>query len=560
MKLYKAALIIAAILSASVQTDAQSFYKSKLPVKPRKGVTVAGTVECDGRPVEGVAVSDGYEVTRTDRKGAYYLKSEKKNPQVFITVPSGYEALREGAVPQFWADFTEAPGIYERHDFRLSKVDQSRHAMILLTDMHLANQRNDVETFCGPYVDRLRLDVDSLKALGMPVYTMHLGDGAWDAYWYALDFPIGSLREALDKADYPTPFFNTMGNHDNDGATPNSPTTDMDAARPYMKAFGPRYYSFDIGGIHYVVLDNIEYKNEYKSKPKYPGISGSRNYNERVTEEQLDWLRKDLADIPKTTPIVIGMHCPMLRWKGFAEKAVPRMDKKSVEQLLEIVEPFEEVHTVSGHSHRQVITRLEGPKKRMDHNISGTSGAWWWTAAFGGKNLCPDGNPVGYELFFGDGDSLRWEHRTFEYSPDTQFWVWDMNKVKEYFANSGEYRAFRKYFPAWSDFSEVPANSVWIDLWAWDPEGTLKVTENGRELPVEPFLGENPMYNGTYPLQRTVWLNQYDEGWNKPKKTRLFRVQTATPDAPVTVTWTDPFGKSYTQTLKRPAKFGLKDF
>lgn len=112
MKLYKAALIIAAILSASVQTDAQSFYKSKLPVKPRKGVTVAGTVECDGRPVEGVAVSDGYEVTRTDRKGAYYLKSEKKNPQVFITVPSGYEGFREGAVPQFWADFTEAPRVY----------------------------------------------------------------------------------------------------------------------------------------------------------------------------------------------------------------------------------------------------------------------------------------------------------------------------------------------------------------------------------------------------------------------------------------------------------------
>lgn len=544
-----------------IPAGAQSLFKSSLPIKPDKGVTVAGTVECDGKPIKDVVVSDGYEVTRTDKYGAYYLKSQKRNPQLFISTPSGYEAWRDDVVPQFWADFTKSPAEFERLDFRLKKVDQNRHAMIAITDVHLANQRNDVATFTGPCVDRIREEVKTLNAEGMPVYTIHLGDGAWDNYWYALDFDIADFRNTFNKADYPTPLFNIMGNHDNDGATPNGPDTDRDSARPYMKVFGPRYYSFNVGGIHYIVLDNIEYKNEPTKHEKAPGIWGSRNYNEKLTPEQLDWLRKDLEGISHDTPLVIAMHCPMLKWKGgMGPEVLPRMEKESVDALLEIVEPFDEVHSISGHSHRQVITRLPGKKIRADHNIAGTSGAWWWTAAFGGKNLCPEGNPTGFEVFLADGKDLKWCHLTYEYEPGRQFWAWDMNRVADYFKNSAEFQVFNKYFPKWSDFSEVPENSVWIDLWAWDPEGKLKVTENGKELPVEMFIGENPMYNGTYPIQRTVWLNQYSSSWEKPKKTRLFRVQTSAPDTPVEISWTDPFGVEYTQTLTRPTPFGLKDF
>lgn len=560
MKLSKATIAAVAAMTLCLQAGAQSVYRSSLPVKAKKGINVSGTVECEGRPVAGVAVSDGYEIVRTDKNGAYYLKSEKRNPQLFISTPSGYEAWRDDAVPQFWADFTEGPEKYERHDFRLRKADQSRHAVIAITDVHLANQKNDVATFCGPYVERLRQETKRLNKEGMPVYTIHLGDGTWDNYWYALDFPVAKMRDALNSAEYPTAFYNVMGNHDNDGAVPHGPDTDMDAARPYMKAFGPRYYSFNAGGVHYVVLDNIEYKNEPSEKPKMPGIWGDRNYNVNFTSEQLDWLEKDLKGISSDTPLVVAMHCPFIRWKGISDTVVPRLEKESSDRFLNIVAPFDEVHTISGHSHKQVVTRLPGEKTRVDHNISGTCGAWWWTSAFGGKNLCPDGSPVGYEVFYSDGNNLKWRHETYEFEPGRQFWAWDMNEVRKYFSEYGEYNVFRKYFPKWTDYSEVPANSIWVNIWAWDPEGKISITENGRELPVEMFLGENPVYNATYPVQRTVWLNQYSQNWEKPHRFRLFRAVASTPDAPVEITWTDPFGNTTRQTLARPASFGPADF
>ena len=55
-----------------------------------------------------------------------------------------------------------------------------------------------------------------------------------------------------------------------------------------------------------------------------------------------------------------------------------------------------------------------------------------------------------------------------------------MNGVKDYFANNREMRAFLKNYPKWTDYSDVPENYIYVNLWAWDPEGTLKITENGN--------------------------------------------------------------------------------
>ena len=235
MNLYQLTLF-GAVLLGSATLSAQSTYCSKLPVKPGKGVTVTGVVECDGKPVAGVKVSDGYEITKTDKKGAYYLKSKKQNPQVFITIPSGYEASREDAVPQFWADFTEPADKLERHDFKLNKVNQDKHAIIAITDVHLANQRNDVSIFSGPYLDVIREDVKSFNDQGIPVYTLNMGDSSWDIYWYAHNYTIGDFRNTLKEANYPTPMFTVMGNHDNDPATPEGPDAGRDVGEAVVEA------------------------------------------------------------------------------------------------------------------------------------------------------------------------------------------------------------------------------------------------------------------------------------------------------------------------------------
>ncbi len=57
-----------------------------------------------------------------------------------------------------------------------------------MTDLHLANQRNDVATFSSEYMDRIRKEVKDLEAKGYTVFSFHLGDGSWDEFWYVNDF------------------------------------------------------------------------------------------------------------------------------------------------------------------------------------------------------------------------------------------------------------------------------------------------------------------------------------------------------------------------------------
>ena len=99
------------IFTCCATAVAQSNFSSNLAATPAKGATIYGTVECNGKPLEGVIVSDGYSIVKTDKKGVYNITSEKRNGSVFVTIPSGYEAYTEGddVVPQFWAHLTAEP-------------------------------------------------------------------------------------------------------------------------------------------------------------------------------------------------------------------------------------------------------------------------------------------------------------------------------------------------------------------------------------------------------------------------------------------------------------------
>lgn len=554
-------IIIASVLMAgmSVSTMAQSQWKSTLPVKPGRGVTVAGTVECDGRPVAGVKVSDGYEVVKTDKRGAYYLKSKKQNPQVFISAPSGYEPVRTGPVPEFWADFTAPAGEYERHDFRLKRVDNTRHAVLFITDVHLANERRDVETFATEYVEALRKEAKRLEDSGVAVYTINLGDASWDRYWYGHQYNIRDFRKTLEDANYPTAIYHVMGNHDNDGGVPNSPDVDLKASLPYQQTFGPRYYSQDIGGVHYVMLDNIDYQNEKAKASDYPGLEGRRNYIERFTPEQLAWLRKDLADVPYDRPVVLNYHGPI--FKATNKDGEYHLRQESTKELLDIMKPYKNVHAFSGHSHKQKLVRL--PKEMQawtDHNISGTSGSWWRTAAAGYQNLCPDANPVAYELMTVDGSDIKWEHHGFELPAETQFYAWDINGVKKYCSENGEMRAFLTMFPEWKNFADEKENAVYITLFADDAEGELTVTEQGERLEPQRIMAQNPLHMTSYMIPYTIWLNRNEAVDHKPIRFPFYRVMAKKADTPIEISWRDASGHEYRQTLKRPATFNPNDY
>jgi hypothetical protein len=80
-----------------------------------------------------------------------------------------------------------------------------------------------------------------------------------------------------------------------------------------------RYYSFDMGGFHFVVMDRNLWKKDDGSLTDYdtgnwPRASVLRSFTDR---EQLEWLRADLAGTEH--PIIVFMHQPVFLSDFFQE-------------------------------------------------------------------------------------------------------------------------------------------------------------------------------------------------------------------------------------------------
>ena len=563
------ALAIAANLSA------QSTFISTLKAKPTKGATIYGTVECNGAPLEGVAVSDGYTIVKTDKRGVYNLASQKRNGNVFITIPSGYEApVAQGdVIPHYWAALTADPQTAERHDFTLNKVDNDRHVIMAITDIHISHQLDDIEQLKQIVMPRLRAEVERYHSQGIPVYTMCMGDSSFDLFWYDYLFDIGDFRNLIGRIGYPTPIFHAMGNHDNDGATIPDENTDFNASAKYRQAFGPTYYSFNIGKVHYIMLDNLRYRNQKRDNMK-PGknMAGARNYDHIVVEEQMEWLRKDLAMIEdKSTPIVVGMHCPVFRMlsEHNSNKLYSYYHDSEGNRTLppalyfaSAFEEFEQVHFLTGHSHKLITTHCKQATDYpqianiVDHNVGAICGAWWLTAAHGGPHLAPDGAPAGFTVFPVDGKSIEWYFTSADCGADKQFRTFDINSVRDYYRTNGEMRVFLEVNPSRTDFATAEDNRVAIHVWDWAPDWKVEVTENGKPLTVTHSPMENPQYTVAYCIPKSVWRrNLKRDQFTADPTPHMFHVVASAPDTTLEISVTDSFGRTYTEKMFRPKLF-----
>lgn len=91
---------------------------------------------------------------------------------------------------------------------------------------------------------------------------------------------------------YAGPKYHVLGNHDVDRYTKEEYTAGMDMPG--------RYYSFDHGDFHFVVLDGDNLYDGQTYTPYARGNYGSRPSDiDYVDPEQLDWLRRDLAATDK---------------------------------------------------------------------------------------------------------------------------------------------------------------------------------------------------------------------------------------------------------------------
>src|SRR5690606_31457264 len=263
------------------------------------GKNIKGTVFSNGQGVANVVVSDGYDVAKTDQNGIYYLASNKQTGYVFVSVPGNYEVVStNNNLPVFYQYLNAGTDIVEVKDFELKPVNNDNHIVLAMADLHLANRNEDLTQFQNGFVADVNQQIASYQGQGKKVYGVTLGDLTWDTYWYSNSFMLPEYVKQISKVN--APVFNIMGNHDNDPYFAN----DWSAENAYRRTLGPTYYSFNLGKIHYIVLDNTEYINTGGAS----GVVGNRNYNAKFSDQQLSWLEKDLATIDASTPIVIATH------------------------------------------------------------------------------------------------------------------------------------------------------------------------------------------------------------------------------------------------------------
>lgn len=519
--------------------------------KPDAGTTVYGIVSSAGVGVENVVVSDGAEVTVTNEKGIYQLKSAKKWGYVFISVPSGYEVPSVGVLPQFHRALKNSADVVERADFKLEKVDgQDSYKIFMLGDMHLANRTGDLGQFAQFTSD---LTDYMTRHKGEKMYALTLGDMTWDLYWYSNSYYFPQYLNTVNSQIKNLQIFHTMGNHDNDFQT----RSDYDAAVKYVDQICPTYYSFNIGKVHYVVMDDIDCSS-------YDG-STSRNYVKSLSAEQLDWLAKDLSYVAKTTPVVVAMHAQVFypTTSGFKIDH----DPVNTQRLFDILDGYT-VRFVTGHTHKLFNVTPDAPivdgHNFREYNSGSVCASWWWSGNLTpGIHIGTDGTPGGYGIWDVTGTDFQCLYKSTGWPEEYQFRSYDLNNVHFSMADvplmpsdisASVKNAYMQYVNAYPQNND---NEVLINIWNWNSDWTLSVVdENRKTLPYTEVWAYDPLHIAALSVKRfnNAGLKS-TPSFITDKFTHFFKVKADDADTDLVITVKDEFGNEWTENMQRPKAF-----
>ena len=514
---------------------------------------ICGRVICGGKPVEGVAVSDGIAIVQTDAKGRYSISSEKAEGMVFITTPSGYVAQsQDGIRPGFWQPLYLAPEFDEIHDFALVPQNQDEYTVIFTEDMHLTGEprRDDLRRFKEIVYPSICSHAAAAKG---PAYTFNLGDFTHDIYWYQFGMSEAEGLRLLQDLGYPTLMYTIMGNHDHDGAIVGE---DVDRRAAWMQrdCWGPGEYSVNIGGDHWIFLDNIEYVNVEGKGKKSPGIKGDRSYNHKFTDIQMAWLEKDLALVGSDTKVYICTHCPILRTGGSGIY----MPKEQMDALQGMCSRFtDRVEVFSGHIHKFDICENEAYPAFFQWSLPATSGIMWetpvdWTLT--SSDGCDSGLWIG-EFAAGRKPSYRFD--TYAYG-EKYYRVYDMNEVGKVYAKDPGVKRQQELFPTTrADYSKAKwRNQMWINYWGAMPGDVVKMYENGKEIVVthEPY--EDPVKNFAYDLPKVLKAVAHHSNRPKDSCAHMYQGLCKTAKSPVVIKIFDKEGNlKFEETVSRPVVY-----
>lgn len=202
-------------------------------------------------------VTDGMNVVKTDRKGRFSLSGFEKTRFISITTPAGFETQ------QFYLPVKEDRKSY---DFIVTESERTKgreHSFIHITD-------TEVTGGMGRWVTDLQQYIKNEQ----PAFLIHTGDICYEP-------GLTMHNQVVNAQTMDCPVYYCIGNHDlvkgNYGE------------ELYESIYGPTWYSFDIGNVHYVVtpIDHGDNPTDYTQRDVY------------------NWLKNDLALMKKDQALVL---------------------------------------------------------------------------------------------------------------------------------------------------------------------------------------------------------------------------------------------------------------
>lgn len=207
---------------------------------------------------------------------------------------------------------------------------------------------------------------------------------------------IVKLKSTMD-----TPWHYVYGNHDMDFDVPDRTL----AAESWKRILGPRYYSYTVGKVHYVILDDVNYRGQ------------GNGYETGIDEDQWEWFERDLELTPKDHALVVMQHIPVF-------------DLPGLDRYVELTAPFASKVSFSAHWHSQ---RIQEIGEDHMHIVVGTVGGSWWQGELDEvgipHSLMRDGTPRGYLLMDVDGNDFELTYKATRRPADYQMNLHAPNRI-----------------------------------------------------------------------------------------------------------------------------------
>jgi len=409
--------------------------------------------------VAGVLVSNGREVVVTGSDGGYELPSYD-DMNLFITKPAGYSTpVSKDMVPQF----NYVHKIAGSPDLRFGGIEPTgplpQAVNFPLIEDAVGDQFQclvfgDTQPYTNAEISYVRKTVGNMLSNRDNSETQCLlfeGDVMGDDL---------SLYPRFKKivATGGVPQYYVAGNHDLDFDA----KSDADSFDTFRREFGPEYYSFDIGQVHFVVLDDVRYPCNGVDAHSFCDLSAKPSYNGVISERQLEWLKNDLANVPENKLIVLNAHIPFVTYTD-AEAQKHQVD--NLDKLYELIGDRPALG-LSGHTHttEQILpgeyfkgweeATGTGPAKFHQIVTGAVSGSWW--AGDLNKDGVPHGtqrlgSPRGYYVLDFSGPDYVDTYMTFEGTENDQMHV---------SFNTPRFREWAEKLVSYTNLYDVPSDII----------------------------------------------------------------------------------------------------